>query len=61
LMRDKTLSLSGQKAVQLSPQQYASWKNALEPVVTGWEKANPGGDKVVTEFRKLYAEATATK
>jgi TRAP-type C4-dicarboxylate transport system substrate-binding protein len=61
VMRDKTLSLPGQKVVQLSAQQYASWKKAVEPVITSWEKDNPGGDKVVTEFRKLYAEAAASK
>lgn len=61
LMREKTLALPGQKVVQLSPQQYALWKKAVEPVVAGWENDNPGGDKVVTEFRKLYAEAAASK
>lgn len=61
VMREKTLALAGQKVVELSAQQYAAWKKAVEPVVTGWEKDNPGGDKVVIEFRKLYAEAVAAK
>lgn len=61
LMRDKTLSLPGQKIVQLSQQQYALWKKSADPIVTSWEKNNPGGDKVVDEFRKLYAEAASAK
>lgn len=61
LMRDKTLSLPGQKVVQLSQQQYALWKKSADPIIANWEKDNPGGDRVVTEFRKLYAEAASSK
>ena len=61
LMQEKTLSLSGQKIVELPPEQYASWKKRAEPVIANWEQATPGGDKVVTEFRKLYGEVGAAR
>lgn len=56
LMQQKTLSLPGQKIVDLPAEQYAIWKKRAEPVIASWEQATPGGDKVVTEFRKLYED-----
>ena len=61
LMRDKTLSRPNEKDVELSGQQHALWKKSADPIIANWEKANPGGDKVVDAFRKFSAEAAASK
>jgi TRAP-type C4-dicarboxylate transport system substrate-binding protein len=46
----------GQKLMELTPAQLATWKERTKPVIDSWLKERPnGGEKVLDAFRKYVA------
>jgi TRAP-type C4-dicarboxylate transport system substrate-binding protein len=47
----------GQKIDELAPAEEAKWKQTVAPVVEGWVKATPNGEKILATFRAEIAKA----
>ena len=56
-MREQVRGTPGHKIDKLSPEVERQWDARTKPLVDQWVKDTPGGDKVLTAFRKYVAEA----
>jgi hypothetical protein len=49
----------GHTLVEPSPEMIAKWRERFQPVTDEWLKKNPGGDKVLAEYKRLLAQVAA--
>ncbi|HEX9835620.1 MAG TPA: TRAP transporter substrate-binding protein DctP [Alphaproteobacteria bacterium] len=49
----------GHTVVEPSPEMIAKWRQRFQPITDEWLKKNPGGDKVLAEYKRLLAQVAA--
>jgi len=55
--RTPVAASSAHKVIQPTPEQLATWQKKAMPVFDQWAKEHAGGEKILAEYRRLYAEA----